>query len=108
MLVASYSEPRPTGTDARSAGPPEVDDLLATTTQAAMDGGETVKRLLLFARATPDQDTRPVDLTSLVRDAEQLTTPRRRDGAQGAGCRLPAESFPGRFLDLLAADMTPV
>ena len=47
----------------------ELEDLLTTTTQAAPDGCETVKRLLLFTRVTPEHDGQPVDLSRVVRDA---------------------------------------
>ena len=85
MLVASYSD---LARQALVQDPPnlaELEDLLTTTTQAALDGGETVKRLLLFTRAAPEQDSQPVDLSSVVRDAAQLTAPRWRDAAQAEG-----------------------
>ena len=63
----------------------ELEDLLTTTTQAALDGGETVKRLLLFTRAAPELNSKRVDLSSVVRDAAQLTAPRWRDAAQAEG-----------------------
>jgi diguanylate cyclase (GGDEF)-like protein/PAS domain S-box-containing protein len=93
MLVSGY------GHLARRAllqNPPqlaEADGLMATATQAAMDGGETVKRLLLFARAAPDHDSQVLDLAMLVRDAALLTAPRWRDAAQ----------VEGRPIDLLVA-----
>jgi len=58
---------------------------MATTTQAALDGGATVKRLLLFTRAAPKHDSQPIDLGRLLRDAAQLTAPRWRDEAQAQG-----------------------
>ena len=64
MLVASYSD---LARQALVQDPPnlaELEDLLTTTTQAALDGGETVKRLLLFTRAAPEQDSQPVDLAA--------------------------------------------
>jgi PAS domain S-box-containing protein len=85
MLVACYSD---LARQALVQDPPdltELDDLLTTTTQAALDGGETVKRLLLFTRAAPQQDIQPVDLSSVVRETAQLTAPRWRDAAQAAG-----------------------
>jgi diguanylate cyclase (GGDEF)-like protein/PAS domain S-box-containing protein len=89
MLVASYGE---LAHLALSQAPDddrlklaEFEDLVTTMTQAALDGGETVKRLLLFTRAAPKQDTHPVDLSSAVRDAAQLTAPRWRDAAQATG-----------------------
>jgi diguanylate cyclase (GGDEF)-like protein/PAS domain S-box-containing protein len=85
MLVASYSD---LARQALSQDPPdlaELDDLLTTTTQAALDGGATVKQLLLFTRAAPEHDAKPVDLSTVVRDAAQLTAPRWRDATQAAG-----------------------
>src|SRR5450631_1198343 len=85
MLVASYSD---LARRAVMEDPPnllELEDLLTTTTQAALDGGETVKRLLLFTRAVPERDIKRVDLSSVVREAAQLTAPRWRDSAQAEG-----------------------
>jgi PAS domain S-box-containing protein len=85
MLVASYSD---LARQALTEDPPnlaEMQDLLTTTTQAALDGGETVKRLLVFTRAAPDQDGKRFDLGSVVREAAQLTAPRWRDAAQAEG-----------------------
>jgi signal transduction histidine kinase/CheY-like chemotaxis protein len=85
MLVASYSD---LGRQALEESPPnlaELKDLLTTTTQAALDGGETVRRLLLFTHAAPERDTQIVDLGTMVRDAAQLTSPRWRDAAQAEG-----------------------
>jgi len=63
----------------------ELEDLMTTTTQAALDGGETVKRLLLFTRAAPEKDSQLVDLNDMVREAAQLTAPRWRDASQAEG-----------------------
>ena len=85
MLVASYGA---LAHEALIENPPnlaEIDDLITTTTQAALDGGETVKRLLLFTRAAPEKDSQLVDLGKVVRDAAQLTAPRWRDAAQAEG-----------------------
>ena len=85
MLVASYSD---LARQALLDSPPnlvELEDLLTTTTQAALDGGESVKRLLQFTRAVPEHDIRAVDLTTVVRDAALLTAPRWRDAAQAEG-----------------------
>jgi PAS domain S-box-containing protein len=85
MLVASYSD---LARQALVQDPPnlaELENLLTTTTQAALDGGESVKRLLLFTQAAPEQDNQPVDLSTVVREAAQLTEPRWRDAAHAAG-----------------------
>jgi PAS domain S-box-containing protein len=85
MLVASYSH---LARQALLDTPPnlaELEDLLTTTTQAALDGGESVKRLLQFTRAVPEHDIRTVDLTTVVRETALLTAPRWRDAAQAEG-----------------------
>ena len=85
MLIASYSE---LARQALIENPPdltELEELLTTATQAALDGGRTVKRLLLFTRAAPDQDRNRLELSNVVRDAAQLTAPRWRDAAQADG-----------------------
>jgi signal transduction histidine kinase len=63
----------------------ELEDFLTITSQAALDGGETVKRLLLFTRAAPDYKTEAVDLGTVLRDAARLTAPHWRDAAQAEG-----------------------
>jgi signal transduction histidine kinase len=85
MLVASYSDLARQALALSSPDLTEVEDLMATTTQAALDCGETVKRLLLFTRSAPEHDHQPVDLSKVVRDAAQLTAPRWRDAAQTEG-----------------------
>ena len=85
MLVASYSDLARQALMSDSPNMAELEDLLTTTTQAALDGGETVKRLLLFTRAAPEQHNQHVDLSEVIRDAAQLTAPRWRDAAQAEG-----------------------
>ena len=85
MLVAAYSDLARQGLAQEPPNLTELEELLTTTTQAALDGGDTVKRLLLFTRAAPDQDAQRVDLRSVVQEAAQLTAPRWRDGAQAEG-----------------------
>jgi PAS domain S-box-containing protein len=85
MLVASYSDLARQALANDPTDLTELEDLLTTTTQAALDGGETVKRLLLFTRSAPEQKSQSVDLCKLVRDAAQLTAPRWRDAAQAEG-----------------------
>jgi CheY-like chemotaxis protein/nitrogen-specific signal transduction histidine kinase len=85
MLVASYTD---LARQALVHDPPDLADLadlLMTTSQAALDGGETVKRLLLFTRAAPEPKTQAVDLGDILRDAARLTAPRWRDAAQAEG-----------------------
>jgi len=67
MLVASYSDLANQALVQVPQNLAEIQDLLMTTTQAALDGGETVKRLLRFTRAAPDHESQPVDITKLVK-----------------------------------------
>src|SRR6202022_2944089 len=85
MLVASYSDLALQALVQHPLDLVELRDLLTTTTQAAMDGGETVRRLLLFTRAAPEHKTQAVDLGDILRDTARLTAPRWRDAAQAEG-----------------------
>ena len=85
MLVASYSDLASQALVQDPQNLAEIQDLLTTTTQAALDGGQTVKRLLQFTRTAPEKERQPVDLCKVVRDAAQLTAPRWRDAAQAEG-----------------------
>jgi PAS domain S-box-containing protein len=85
MLVASYSDLARQALLQVEPNLVEVQDLLTTTTQAALDGGETVKRLLRFTRTAPELDSQPVDLSTVIAEAARLTAPRWRDAAQAEG-----------------------
>jgi CheY-like chemotaxis protein len=85
MLVASYSNLASQALVEDPLNLADVQDLLTTTNQAALDGGETVKRLLLFTRGAPERKTEVVDLGDILRDAARLTAPRWRDAAQAEG-----------------------
>ena len=85
MLVASYSD---LARQALAADPPdlvELENLMLTTTQAALDGGESVKRLLVFTKAPTEHESEAVDLTILVHGAAQLAAPRWRNAPQIEG-----------------------
>ena len=43
----------------------ELQDLLTTSTRAAVDGGEIVKRLLLLRQAAPEPERQPLDLSAM-------------------------------------------
>jgi PAS domain S-box-containing protein len=84
-LVAGYSE---LARLALSDDPPDLArarDMLGVVGQAAMDGGETVRDLLVFARPTLEGPTAPVRLDLLLWDVMRLTAPRWRDAAQAEG-----------------------
>jgi len=62
-----------------------LSEALPIISQAAMNGGQTVRQLLTFARAQPDDAAERVDVGGLVREVAQLTAPRWRDAPQAAG-----------------------
>jgi CheY-like chemotaxis protein len=85
MTVTSSSDQ---ARQALAQNPPdlgELDHLLTTTTQAALDCSATVKQLLIFTHTSHAQADESIDLSSVVRDAAQLTAPRWRDAAQAQG-----------------------
>jgi PAS domain S-box-containing protein len=87
-LVAGYGD-----LTARALDGPEPDLAAARTAvdvvvRAAMDGSETVKRLLSFARPTQEDQDAPTetgDVGGLLREVAMLTAPRWRDAAQHPG-----------------------
>lgn len=84
-MVAGYAEL------ARQALEPAVPDtagareMLAVVAQAALDGGESVRRLLAFARPTRAAEPETIDLRDLLDDVARLTVPRWRNTAQAEG-----------------------
>src|SRR5204863_6982382 len=67
-LAAGYSD---LAQQALEQDPPDFATLRESfrlVAQAALDGGETVKRLLLFSRSGSEGDPVPVDLSSLVQE----------------------------------------
>jgi signal transduction histidine kinase len=84
--------------------PPDLKKLaqmLDVVTQAAGTGGETVKRLLSFARSRQETPPEPTDVDAALREAAQLTAPRWRDAAQAEGRQisLHLESQPGLMVE---------
>jgi len=69
----------------RARDPNLVHDYLGTVIQAAIDGGETVKRLLAFAQQRTDAPRQCIELQQLLPEVVQLTTPRWRDAPQAEG-----------------------
>jgi PAS domain S-box-containing protein len=69
----------------RARDPSLVHDYLGMVIQAAMDGGETVKRLLTFAQHKSDAPRQCIDLRQLLSEVVQLTAPRWRDASQVEG-----------------------
>ncbi len=58
--------------------------------RAALDGAETVRRILGFARARPEARYAPVDLAALLQQVLEVTRPRWKDEAQRRGAAIEA------------------
>jgi CheY-like chemotaxis protein len=63
----------------------DLEESLNIIVQAAMDGGQTVKRLLTFARPRQQGPTEQIDVGALLREVAKLTAPGWRDAAQEQG-----------------------
>ncbi len=62
-----------------------VREMSRVVADAAHDGGETLKRLLAFARPAVPGAQALVDAGALLREVAQLTAPRWRDGSEAEG-----------------------
>jgi PAS domain S-box-containing protein len=86
MLVASYGDLGRQELDRQVPDVQTLRELFVTTSQAAIDGGESVKRLLRYGRQTrTDALPEPVDLAELTREVALMTAPRWRDASQAQG-----------------------
>jgi PAS domain S-box-containing protein len=83
-LVAGYVEIA-RETLAREGAPARAREALEVVSRAALDGGQTVKRLLAFARAHHAGELIDVDVAELLREVAKLTAPRWRDATQAEG-----------------------
>ena len=86
-LVAGYGEMARLALE-REHNPPVAQEHLQTIVQAAMDGGETVKRLLTFAHQRSEAPRDRVDVGRVLGEVAQLTAPQWRDAAQAEGRRV--------------------
>jgi PAS domain S-box-containing protein len=86
-LVAGYGEMARLALE-REGNPPVAREHLQTIVQAAMDGGETVKRLLTFAHQRSEAPRERVDVGRVLGEVAQLTAPQWRDAAQAEGRRI--------------------
>jgi signal transduction histidine kinase/ActR/RegA family two-component response regulator len=81
-IIAGYSD-----LVARALGQPNPDlasvrENLELIARAATDGGDTVKRLLTFARGGSDAEPEHVNVSLLLGEVAKLTAPQWRDAAQ--------------------------
>ena len=100
-MVAGYAElARRTLAD-RAPDLVRAREMLETVEQAALEGGETVRRLLVFARPALEGPTEAVALGPLLEGAVRLTAPRWRDAAQAEGrpIRVEVDANPAAVVD---------
>jgi CheY-like chemotaxis protein len=69
---------------------PVLKEKLGVIEQAALDGAETVRRILGFARKQAEATYAPVDLQVLLPQVLEVTRPRWKDEAQGRGVTIGA------------------
>jgi PAS domain S-box-containing protein len=106
-LVAGYGELAMTALDQNAPGLRDVRDMIGIMSLAAYNGGESVKRLLTFARGHTNEPHQPVDVGSLLHDVEQLTAPRWRatERAEGRSVELHVDAEPGLTIDGSPAEL---
>jgi len=78
-LVSGYSE---LAAEALNQHPPDIaraHEMLAIVGQAAAHGGETIRRLLTFARPHVDRPAERIELSVALHEVAQLTSPRWRE-----------------------------
>ena len=68
MLIASYGHLGGQALEAELLDRSELSNMFTVVTQAALDGGETVKRLLQFTQAPTKARSQPIDLTLLAHE----------------------------------------
>ncbi len=83
-LISGYGDLAAQSLDEPEPELGRVREMLGVMAQAAVDGGESVNRLLSFARASTRQprEAERVDLAEILRDVARLTAPRWRAAAQ--------------------------
>ena len=82
-LVAGHAELASRMLDAPEFDRAQLREAVRVVAQAALDGGEVVQRLLLFARPSRQEgEPSRIQLESLLDEVAKLTAPRWRDAAQ--------------------------
>jgi PAS domain S-box-containing protein len=84
-MVVGHSELALRAVEQGGAQPADLRDSLNAVLRAAMDGADSVKRLLTFVRTAPEGEVEEAEVASVLREVAQLTAPRWRDAAQAEG-----------------------
>jgi PAS domain S-box-containing protein/diguanylate cyclase (GGDEF)-like protein len=99
-LIAGYGHIAMRALDEHQPDLCALREVLPVITQAAMDGGQTVQRLLTFTRGRADGEAERLDVSSILHEVAGLTAPRWRDAAQAEGrpIELRVDALPGLFI----------
>lgn len=84
-LIAGHGELALRTLEATGEPSGAVRDALNAIVDAALDGADTVKRLLAFARPASEHEATRLELGRLLEEVARLTAPRWRDAAQAEG-----------------------
>lgn len=84
-LIAGHGELALGALSTARAADDGVRDSLDVMVKSAMDGGETVRRLLAFARSRGEEIPHRFEMSSLLDEVAKLTAPSWRDAAQEQG-----------------------
>jgi signal transduction histidine kinase/ActR/RegA family two-component response regulator/HAMP domain-containing protein len=84
-LVSGYGELARGALDQSPQDTDELRRMLRVIERAAYDGGETVKRLLTFARGQANERHQAFDVAELLQEVAQLTSPRWRERTDVGG-----------------------
>ena len=84
-LVSGYGELALDALAGGDSGLAEARDAIGVMVKAAQDGGETVRRMLAFARTRQEGPSERVDLSELLGEVAKLTAPRWRDATRAEG-----------------------
>jgi PAS domain S-box-containing protein len=84
-MVAGYGDLTSRALDGPTPDLGAARDALEVVVRSAMEGSESVKRLLAFAQPPQDGEAEAVDLGGLLREVAAFTAPRWRDAARQGG-----------------------
>jgi PAS domain S-box-containing protein len=84
-LIAGHGELALQNLDSQALDLVSVRDALRTVVRSAMDGADTVKRLLAFARPPQAGPTQRIDVGDLLQQVATFTAPQWRDATQAQG-----------------------
>ena len=100
-LIAGYGELAREWLEDPNVERAQIANAMEMIARAAMAGGESVKRLLLFARGPADGPREAVEVAAMLREVVELTAPRWRDAAQAEARRIEVtvEAEPGLRID---------